>query len=40
VYRSAAAVDLRMAGLDAVAPLAVFPPPHDWEALFRLICPA
>jgi hypothetical protein len=39
VYTAADAVDLRMAGLAAVSPLAVFEEPHDWEAFFRLTSP-
>ena len=39
VYTAADAVDLRMDGLAAVSPLAVFEEPHDWEAFFRLTSP-
>jgi hypothetical protein len=39
VYAGADAVDLRMDGLAAVSPLAVFEEPYDWEAFFRLTSP-
>ena len=39
VYDGSAAIDLRMDGLAAVPPLAVFEEPHDWEAFFRLTSP-
>ena len=39
VYRGSDSVDLRMDGLAAVSPLAVFEEPHDWEAFFRLTSP-
>jgi len=39
VYRGSDAVDLRMDGLAAVAALAVFTEPYDWEAFFRLTSP-
>ena len=39
VYAASAAVDLRMDGLAAVPPLAVFEEPYDWESFFRLTSP-
>ena len=39
VYRGSDAVDLRMDGLAAVSPLAVFEEPYDWESFFRLTSP-
>ena len=39
VYRGSDAVDLRMDGLAAVSPLAVFTEPYDWAEFFRLTSP-
>ena len=39
VFPASAAVDLRMDGLAAVPPLAVFEEPYDWESFFRLTSP-
>tara|TARA_R100001143_G_C3340447_1_gene123969 strand:+ start:466 stop:822 length:357 start_codon:yes stop_codon:yes gene_type:complete len=39
VFDGAAAVDLRMDGFSAVAPLAVFEEPYDWEEFLKLTCP-
>ena len=39
VYGGSDAVDLRMDGLAAVSPLAVFEEPYDWAEFFRLTCP-
>ena len=39
VFSGSDAVDLRMDGLAAVPPLAVFEEPYDWESFFRLTSP-
>ncbi len=39
VFAGSDAVDLRMDGLAAVAALAVFEEPYDWEEFFRLTSP-
>jgi hypothetical protein len=40
VFSGSDAVDLRMDGIAAVSPLAVFEEPYNWEAFFRLTSPA
>ena len=39
VFAGSNAVDLRMDGLAAVPPLAVFEEPYDWPEFFRLTSP-
>ena len=39
VFAGSDAVDLRMDGLAAVSPLAVFAEPYDWESFFLLTAP-
>jgi hypothetical protein len=39
VFAGSDAVDLRMDGLAAVSPLAVFEEPYDWEEFFQLTSP-
>jgi hypothetical protein len=38
-YHGADVVDLRMGGVAAVTPVAIFPAPYDWEKFYALICP-
>ena len=40
VYSGSNAVDLRMDGLAAVSPLAVFAEPYEWQEFFKLTSPA
>ena len=39
VFAGSDVVDLRMEGLAAVSPVAVFEEPYDWEEFFRLTSP-
>ena len=39
IYSGSDAVDLRMDGLTAVPPLAVFEKPYDWLEFFKLTSP-
>ena len=39
VYAGADAVSLRMDGVAAVSPLAVFKEPYDWKEFFKLTAP-
>ena len=39
VFPASSAVDLRMDGLAAVSPLAVFAEPYDWQEFFKLTSP-
>jgi len=38
-FRGADVVELRMGGLSAVEPVAIFAEPYDFEEFFGLICP-
>ena len=40
IYSGSDAVDLRMDGLTAVSPLAVFEKPYNWSEFFKLTSPA
>lgn len=39
VYHGSAVVDLRMDGVAAVTPVAIFSEDYDWEKFYTLICP-